>query len=235
MCWLLRGGGVTTNAFAQTVLPTIVVTGTPSTATTLPPVVVTAPAPGTAGPSPIYSGGGGVGGGGFFGGQSTESDRTPPSQSTVCIDIVRAGDDAKCDLRAPPRPEVNGCGSSGLGSLVPDYVVDWKGVGNIFTPACNLHDSCYGTYGSDKHGCDRALRDDMVAACQRATQPDTTPLDAAIHAEFMQRCTAQADLYSSGLQSWLVEVFVSDPAFNAAQDEGFCRYLSSDAEANQCL
>lgn len=52
----------------------------------------------------------------------------------------------------------NGCGPQGFGGIVPDL---W------FTPACDRHDYCYGTCGSNRATCDRRFYDDMKAICAK--------------------------------------------------------------------
>jgi hypothetical protein len=58
-------------------------------------------------------------------------------------------------------PNQNGCGAKN-GFKIPFQDTGlWS-----FTPACNAHDLCYGTCGSDKADCDRKFRDDMYEACE---------------------------------------------------------------------
>lgn len=73
---------------------------------------------------------------------------------------------ALCPNRVPRegyRPEVNGCGPSGYGWMIPDSF------GNAnFTPACNHHDRCYGTCNQPRLACDKQMRQKMRTACERA-------------------------------------------------------------------
>ncbi|MCS6871810.1 MAG: phospholipase A2 [Anaerolineae bacterium] len=55
-----------------------------------------------------------------------------------------------------PAAAQNGCGPERFGGLVPDL---W------FTPACNRHDICYGTCGSNRAACDSRFYEDMRAIC----------------------------------------------------------------------
>jgi hypothetical protein len=57
----------------------------------------------------------------------------------------------------PPSP--NGCGPKG-GTKFPENFGTWN-----FGPACNAHDICYGTCGSNKADCDRKFRDNMYKQC----------------------------------------------------------------------
>lgn len=53
------------------------------------------------------------------------------------------------------RPPTNGCSTP------------WGGDGFfLFTTACNKHDVCYGTCGSDRAACDKAFLDAMVEHCR---------------------------------------------------------------------
>lgn len=62
----------------------------------------------------------------------------------------------------PDNPiEVNGCGSKN-GYSWPDTYFD--GAVN-FKPACDAHDSCYGTCGSKKENCDTQFYSDLKRAC----------------------------------------------------------------------
>ena len=70
------------------------------------------------------------------------------------------------------NPKANGCGPAGWKSLIiPDKIVFVPRIGWIsFTPACDIHDICYGTCGSSKSDCDFALRLNAISICQRIPQ-----------------------------------------------------------------
>jgi RHS repeat-associated protein len=63
----------------------------------------------------------------------------------------------RCQRRAPNQ---NGCGSKG-GTKVPG---NYYGLFN-FTPACNAHDLCWGTCGSDMVACNNQFLKDMLDQC----------------------------------------------------------------------
>ncbi len=173
--------------------------------------------------------GGSGGGGGFGGGGSSTGDQDPgPGFDPACDLLWPQAAEADCHLGSPPPLVVNGCGAAGSIDLVPDGLIGVPQFGNIFTPACNAHDTCYGTYGTDKHGCDRKLRDDMVNGCKDI-------MDAQEEAIWMNSCVIQAEQYSSTLQNPFFEYLVSGSAFISAQDEGFCRLLTDEARTFSCL
>ena len=64
-------------------------------------------------------------------------------------------------------PPTNGCGSDG-GSVQPPDDFNMFNTTINFLPACNAHDTCYGTCGSKKSDCDSAFLRDMKQACLNA-------------------------------------------------------------------
>jgi hypothetical protein len=61
----------------------------------------------------------------------------------------------------------NGCGSASTQNLVPD-----RPFGFDFTPACNVHDICYGTCGTTQKSCDDQFISDMYDICVREASSD---------------------------------------------------------------
>jgi hypothetical protein len=106
---------------------------------------------------------------------------------------------ADCPNRvANDRPhEIDGC------SWSPDFIIPCPWVS--ITPACNNHDECYQTCGSDKSACDSNLYNDIVAIC-RANQL-TCPLGA---------CESEAVIYYAAV------VALGGPAYNNDQKK-FCK------------
>jgi len=139
--------------------------------------------------------------------------------------------DSSCDLANPPLMDPNGCGSDGSEHLVPDYLfVNGAPVlrlGPIFSGACNLHDVCYGTHGSDKEACDMILHDDMIEFAQLRM----TSTQWLVYGPFVR---GQAHAYSAGLQAPFISG-LSGEAFRIAQLGGACRYYADKAEKAGCL
>lgn len=65
-------------------------------------------------------------------------------------------------------PTSNGCGPEG-GPAVPNYITYWNFFGHTdvfpFVNACNNHDICYGTLGSNKNTCDANFLNDLTNIC----------------------------------------------------------------------
>ena len=59
-------------------------------------------------------------------------------------------------------PTPNGCGPEG-GPSVPDNPTGCEDTS--FLDACNAHDTCYGTCGNSRAGCDSNFLDDMLEVC----------------------------------------------------------------------
>ncbi|WP_199912400.1 hypothetical protein [Stenotrophomonas sp.] len=144
-----------------------------------------------------------------------------------CTDFPSIMDsDYGCNVYNPPVLLVNGCGAVG-GMPVPDFLVSpvsagvAAGYGGIFTDACNAHDVCYGTVGKDKAACDAQLNEDMVAV-GLANIPEPNK------GFFMPYVQGQAWAYSKFLQWEYIQPWTSGPAFNAAQDEAWCRKWSAE-------
>lgn len=92
------------------------------------------------------------------------------------------------------RPTSNGCGAEGGTKVRGDfYLFD-------ITPACNAHDICYGTCGSNKSLCDSKFFADIMTICtKRVAIP--------------YLCYNLASIYSGAVLGW------GNSAYEAAQDE----------------
>jgi hypothetical protein len=66
--------------------------------------------------------------------------------------------------------EPNGCGSRSVRVIAAEIVPERWPAGVDFTEACNTHDTCYFTLGSDKAQCDQAFLDALLAECDRAVR-----------------------------------------------------------------
>lgn len=110
-------------------------------------------------------------------------------------------------------PKVNGCGSGWNTYLVPD--MDYLSLIELawidFTKACNAHDKCYGTCGSDKELCNDKLARDMKQTCDKLTY---RPLAR-------YRCHKMADLYKKAVDSY------GESPWQDAQDEA-CAWKPCD-------
>ena len=104
-------------------------------------------------------------------------------------------------------PSENGCGSGWNTYLVPD--ADYLSLLHFqwvdFNVACNTHDQCYGTCGSDKNTCDSSLRKGIQKACDKI--PGIFMLSRG-------RCLTLADVYYTAVQAF------GDEPFESAQDAG---------------
>ncbi len=108
-------------------------------------------------------------------------------------------------------PTVNGCGPEGwvLHMVVPDKVVFAPGLGWIsFTSACNAHDTCYGTCGSNKATCDSKMKEDTINICNK--------IPAVLGAE-RQTCLSAAENF------YIVVSSLGNGAFDTAQDK-YCKW-----------
>jgi len=108
--------------------------------------------------------------------------------------------------------EPNGCGPSGLlAFLVPECPL---GVA-CFTEACNGHDTCYVTCGSDRDACDTRFYDDMRAICS-ARHPDQDPASGL--------CATLAYIY------WQAVVRYGEPFFDVSQGPACTQPADGSAE-----
>lgn len=78
------------------------------------------------------------------------------SEAPMSVSPYGSGDYSSDDFGSPFIGGANGCGEEG-GQRFPERVG-----GVNLRPACNLHDECYGTYGSTKEYCDQKLEEDIA-------------------------------------------------------------------------
>jgi len=70
-------------------------------------------------------------------------------------------------------PTSNGCGSGWSINIVPDSWPFFNGLGSTwvsFTPACDMHDICWGVCGMSKHDCDAGFEAQIISACHQTVQ-----------------------------------------------------------------
>lgn len=192
---VILAGAVSTESLAQTRLGTYTVTGS----------------------SPGTFGGTGGGGGGYGGTQTDVLPDTNNYDVAKCAALVTEASQNQCDLSSVPILTPNGCGNNDFD--VPDYLLARPSLGDIFRPACNDHDVCYGTFGTSKDSCDLVLGNKMRNTCSNLWLGGITDMPLAA-------CDEQASLYSGALQSPLVSKFISGPTFEQAQKEGHCRAIA---------
>ncbi|KAL4436790.1 hypothetical protein ABPG75_003929 [Micractinium tetrahymenae] len=115
----------------------------------------------------------------------------------------------------------NGCGSRSL-VVISDQIVPDKWPGGVdFTAACNAHDVCYFTLGSQKDACDRTFLDALLAECNRAVGCIDIPILGQRCADNPLRdaCAQLAQTYYEAVQRLGQPSFDKDQADQAAHVE----------------
>ncbi|MBI3818035.1 MAG: carboxypeptidase regulatory-like domain-containing protein [Planctomycetes bacterium] len=107
-------------------------------------------------------------------------------------------------------PKPNGCGSS---DWMTKFLNTPLGLGVDFTPACNAHDICYGTYPASKSQCDLAFYQNLLAICA-ATFPNDQSKAA--------KCNNLAYIYYKA-----VDKFGGDPFKKAQEESKACQQSQS--------
>lgn len=122
----------------------------------------------------------------------------------------------------------NGCGSTWYQqAVIPEEI---EGV-NIAS-ACDNHDVCYGTAGSNRYECDARLGDDIRHACESPSSRANwcyEGMDLNLHGaeldnyvtENVYQCTGAASIYQGAVASF------GESAFESAQINGQCAALRS--------
>lgn len=164
------------------------------------------------------------------GGDTSDTVEVDVDKKAEC-DAIAANVSSTCDLMNPPVLVANGCGSGVSTYLVPDYLtvngIPVLRLGPIFMGACNLHDTCYGTYGNSKESCDMSLHSKMISNARIAL----TDAQWSFYGPYVK---LQAFGYSAGLQAPFISYF-SGNAFASAQLDGACRYFAKKAEGAGCI
>jgi hypothetical protein len=116
----------------------------------------------------------------------------------------------------PCNPVPNGCGPNGwLSAVVPECPLGLP----CFTPACNGHDICYSTCGSDRRACDAAFYRDMLSICADSLAPG---------GRTYERCRDVAYIY------WLAVDAFGQPYFAGGQQE-VCACDNADPAARLAI
>jgi uncharacterized membrane protein len=95
----------------------------------------------------------------------------------------------------PAQAGSNGCGSGWTGNITPNTPA-----GTSFKGACDRHDKCYDTLGSNRQACDNQFHNDMLTACREAF-PDGSFLGRSIRKPARITCNGAADAYYTAVRS----------------------------------
>ena len=98
----------------------------------------------------------------------------PPIVTYTCASCLRKASYARlqeCNRVPDPDfvPTPNGCGPEGGFPPVPENPSGCEGAS--FSPACDMHDLCWGTCGSDKAQCDSEFLRAMLEICDNSSCP----------------------------------------------------------------
>jgi Group XII secretory phospholipase A2 precursor (PLA2G12)/Protein of unknown function (DUF1036) len=93
------------------------------------------------------------------------------------------------------QADSNGCGSGRTAAITPNAPA-----GVSFKTACDRHDVCYDTLGSDRRSCDDQFHNDMLTACREA-YPDGSFFGQSIRKPQRITCNGAADLYYQAVLS----------------------------------
>ena len=161
-----------------------------------------------------------------------------PPAALTCPQVAEKMAELDCANHTFTGP--NGCGRAGwLGTLIPETI---PGTPINAAPACNAHDTCYGTLGRDKGECDLQLGDDIRAQC---TSPvgqhfirDTcnVNIDAGTTPLNLHDCkinTTQICIGSSYVYQGSVQAYGFDGFYNA-QIVAACAALLDLKHTNDC-
>ncbi|KAG7668367.1 hypothetical protein Ndes2526B_g00915 [Nannochloris sp. 'desiccata'] len=116
---------------------------------------------------------------------------------------------------APP----NGCGSSSLTVISEEIVPDQWPAGVDFNEACDVHDMCYYTPGTQKNECDNEFHEALLAECRESLQCTDLPVvgeqcfENPSENPLFGPCQGLADLYFNAVQQ------VAEDAFTRGQEE----------------
>lgn len=89
---------------------------------------------------------------------------SPNAPCPYAPDFTAADCPAQSCYAGPP----NGCGSRSLIIISDQIIPDQWPAGVDFTQACNAHDTCYFTPGSNKNDCDNRFHEALLTECRRA-------------------------------------------------------------------
>lgn len=157
----------------------------------------------------------------------------PPVDTPSIREACAAADEVwqanGCDSNYAPIA-VNGCGPGGvIGLVVPDSFEHIS-----FSQACNKHDACYSTLGSERSGCDFDIEADILEACAegrvhwRAWCSDN-PADGVTNSGCVQemdyQCTGRAAAYRGAVASLGLNFFQAAQASARCQGPNDVRQL----------
>ncbi|KAI9137814.1 hypothetical protein BKA69DRAFT_1095797 [Paraphysoderma sedebokerense] len=114
-----------------------------------------------------------------------------PQETANCSELCPAGAivNKTVDNAPLPSPTPNGCGPTGLDTLVPEYK---------FNNCCNLHDTCYNSCNATntKSACDQNFYTCMVDECKTLEL-----LDSLI-------CRNAANVYAGVVKSGFCDIYL---------------------------
>lgn len=143
--------------------------------------------------------------------------------SEICTSL-RNSVPSGCNVASPPHVTLDGC------TGVPDFLVvngtPASSIGAVFTAACNNHDRCYQTLGSDKQECDLRLEQDMIRNAMES-------IPSAQWSYYESHVRLQAAAYAYGLYNNVL--LIPQNIFNSRQAEAACRAHSQAMILNNCL
>jgi hypothetical protein len=162
----------------------------------------------------------------------------PPPPELTCPEVAEKM--AELDCPNHPFSGPNGCGRAGwAGMLIPQTI---PGTPINAVPACDAHDTCYGSLGSNKENCDEQLGADIRAQCGTAGGQqiirDTCNVDIAAGTNTLsvpdciinstQICEGTGYIYQGAVQAYGFDGFYN------AQIVAACAALLDLKNANAC-
>jgi len=129
---------------------------------------------------------------------------------------------------APP----NGCGSRSLILISEEIVPDQWPAGVNFNEACNAHDMCYFTPGTQKEECDNEFHEALLAECRRALECTNLPIvgeqcfQNPSENPLFGSCQGLADFYFNAVQQLAEDSFTRDQK-EAIQYANQCRQAAA--------
>lgn len=140
----------------------------------------------------------------------------PANNPAMCQDVLDNWPDG-CSEEKAPFVMPDGC------SWSPDNAGP---VG--FTPACNAHDVCYGTFGTSKASCDGSLGDDLRGGCTgyyRNAMRGTEDEEFFQLQQAKEACKETANTYENVVSAFPAWAFYDD-----GQDLGECIEAHDDRD-----
>lgn len=162
----------------------------------------------------------------------------PPPPELTCPEVAEKMAELDCPNHTLRPP--NGCGRAGWGGMFIPQTIPGTPINAV--PACDTHDTCYGTLGSNKGDCDVQLGDDIRAQCNTPggqnfirnecnirIDAGSTPLNQHdCQVNITEMCVGSAYIYQGTVQAYGFDGFYS------AQIDAGCAALLELKNANDC-